>query len=216
MSKEVILVAGTACEAERLQIFNKLSAPLLERSCQLSYVDGVNIIGGEAIGATPKQQKEQIAKRIEMSDADEYVLVSHSTGSISVVEHISEHRHANAVVLSPPLLNPWEVRLHPVTQARTTIRDSRAIMASHSHPQGVWLPPEFFDEVLESNPWFGNEVKRQTQEGSLKVIAASEDWNQLGLEEARSLKGTIEVKAHHSMRDINPEDLNKVFEAVVN
>lgn len=216
MSKEVVMVAGTACEAENLAIFNSLENTLTEQyGYSVSYVNGVRMEGDTPFAVTPSEQTKAIAEIFDNSK-DNKVVVAHSTGSVAAVAFLERYDGyaGRAVLLSPPLPAPWDVKLHPRLQERMKLKGKSIVMGSKSHPQGVVVSSDFFDDISEANGWFSSAVYMHSKLGSVGMVLASRDWNTPSLEIGGQLPGSIIVSGGHSMGDISQEDVLRICETI--
>jgi hypothetical protein len=140
-------------------------------------------------------------------------LVSHCMGALAAVEFLKQTYSSvdiNAQLLSPPLPSPMEAALHPHITSKMCFSESGIIMNSLSHPDGVEITPQYFDQIGRTCQDFVDDVERLSSEGSLRVVYAHEDWNQKNIVVARELTGSVGVSGHHSLSDIGIEDLREI------
>lgn len=217
-SPEVIVTGALATKVSNIAPM-RYTAEAIAGKNAVHYVHGGIVNGqGELSVATPSDQEAQITEIIERNPTKNYIILSQSMGALAALACVEKFYYDNvkAISVAPPLLYPSDVIRHPRITTMSKVQDGKLILPSRSFALGdsgpvymepsklptpleLTVPTELFEEIDSANAEYWDRTTTAINEGGLRIVMPTEDWNTAALEASQDLPQVQYLKGPHSL-----------------
>lgn len=227
-----VIIAGMASKAANLAPLALLASHFAPE--RVAFVDGGIERNKGTWVASPSEQIIVAQKQLEDLPQGRTILISHSLGALAALHLLEENSpELSVVALSPPLLAPSSLLVHPRLLSRLqTTKDGRSYIPSYSYahqddifgevpdnPVPVNIAENYAEDIYEHGADFAARSHNMCEKGLLRFIIADEDWNQSALIHGPQFKGTLFMPGIHSFqadKEIMEKTMQTIYDTVVN